>query len=158
MNHKRIGLGAALGAGVLAATALALAPAAAAVTPGSATAEYNCGFYGGGEATLTATQSGTTATIKLTSSEITTPIDVDPDTVDATLTLAKTGGGTTTFTGKKNPAMVAWGGVTVGPLTGTVAPGDRLNAYPGSMTMVIFGVSVTCNSTGLQSPGPFVFS
>ncbi|MFF2845820.1 hypothetical protein ACFVT5_05765 [Streptomyces sp. NPDC058001] len=157
MTHKRIGLGAALGAGVLAATALAAAPTAAAVTPTTATAEYNCGLYGGGEATLTATQSGTSATIKLTSSEITTPIAVAADTVNATLTLAKAGGGTRTFTGTKNPAMVARGGVAVGPLSGTVAAGDSLNANPGSMTMVIFGISVTCTSTGLQSPGPFVF-
>lgn len=157
MRSARKMTGVALGAGVLALGGLALAPAALAVTPQSATASYSCGLYGGGEATLTATQSGTTATISLSSSEITTPIAVAQDSVNATLTMAKGGGGTTAFTGQKNPAMSAGGGVAVGPLTGTVASGDSLDAGGGTMKMTIFGVTVTCTADGPQAPGPFVF-
>ncbi|RII17208.1 hypothetical protein DSC45_13675 [Streptomyces sp. YIM 130001] len=157
MKRSRIGIGAALTAGALATAGLIYAPAAAAVEPGTATVQADCGIYGGGEATLTATQDGTTATITVTSSEITTPVAVDANTVDTTITMTKGGGGTTEFTGSSNPAMEAGGGVDSGPLTGTVASGDSLDAFPGSLTLVVMGISVTCESTAAQSPGPFVF-
>ncbi|MFI7336672.1 hypothetical protein ACIBUY_01865 [Streptomyces sp. NPDC050085] len=157
MRSVRHLTGVALGAGALALTGLAFAPAALAVTPQTATASYSCGLYGGGEATLTAAQDGTSATITLTSAEITTPVNVAQDTVNATLTMARAGGGTIAFTGQKNPAMTAGGGVTVGPLSGTVASGDSLDAYNGNMKMTIFGVTVTCTADGPQVPGPFVF-
>lgn len=57
MRAKRTATGAALAAGALAVTGLALAPSAAAVTPQSATITASCGIFGGGSATLTATQS-----------------------------------------------------------------------------------------------------
>jgi len=157
MTRKRFGIAAALAAGTLAATGLALAPTAAAVTPQTATIVADCGLYGGGEATLTATQSGTAATITLSSSEITAPLALDQDSIASTLTLVKASGGTTSFTGTKNPAMAAGDGVSVGPLDGTVASGDSLEAYGGSLQMVVFGVTITCSATGAQSPGPFVF-
>jgi hypothetical protein len=157
MRCKRLGIGAALAAGTLAA-GLALAPGAAAVVPQSATIIADCGAYGGGEATLTATQTGTSATITLSSSEITSPLALDADSIASTLTMTKASGGTTAFTGTKNPAMAAGDGVSVGPLTGTVAPGDSLEAFGGSLKMVIFGfITVTCTAEGAQSPGPFVF-
>jgi hypothetical protein len=53
--------------------------------------------------------------------------------------------------------MAAGDPVTVGPLTGTVASGDRLEGYGGSLRMTAFGITVTCTATGPQSPGPFVF-
>ncbi|MFD9795165.1 hypothetical protein ACFWXK_29915 [Streptomyces sp. NPDC059070] len=158
MVRKRPLLIAALAAGGLATGALVLAPTAEAVSPGSATEVYNCGFYGGGEATLTVAQNGTAATVTLTSSEITTPIGVGADTITTTLTMAKSGGGTLVFSGKRNPAMAAGSGVTVGPLSGTVSPGLTANAHPGSVKMLVFGVTVTCTSTAAQAPGPFVFS
>ncbi|MFI6876782.1 hypothetical protein ACIBL6_25440 [Streptomyces sp. NPDC050400] len=148
---------AALAAGTLAAAGLAFAPPAAAVTPQSATVIADCGLYGSGEATLTAAQAGTAATMTLSSSEITTPVGVAEDTIAATLTLTKAGGGTTVFSGTRNPAMSAGSGVQVGPLDGVVAPGDTLEAYGGSLRMVIFGIAVTCTFEGPQAPGPFVF-
>ncbi|KQX53002.1 MULTISPECIES: hypothetical protein [unclassified Streptomyces] len=146
-------------AGGIAAASLAFAPTAAAVSPGSATATYDCGSWGGGTATLTATQSGTSATITVTSA-VTTPIAVGADTISSTLTLAKAGGGTRVFTGKKNPALGAGQSVVMGPLSGTVASGDSLNSYFAgvALKMVIFGVTVNCDAVTSQSPGPFVFS
>ncbi|MFE4591624.1 hypothetical protein [Streptomyces laurentii] len=144
--------------GVLAA-GLTFAPGAAAVSPGTATATYDCGMWGTGTANLAATQSGTTATITITSA-VKTPVAVGANTINSTLTLAKAGGGTRVFSGTKNPALAANQSVTMGPLTGTVAPGDSLNSYFAgtALKMVIFGVTVTCDATTSQSPGPFVFS
>lgn len=152
----RLAVGAALATGSLALAGFVLAPGAAAVAPGTATSKAECGIYGGGAVTLTATQSGTSATISVTSTEITTPVAVDANTVESTLTLTKASGGTTTFTGKSNPAMEAGGGVDSGPLSGTVASGDSLD-HPGSLKLVVQGITVTCNSTEGLAPGPFVF-
>jgi hypothetical protein len=143
--------------GALAAASLAFAPSALAVTPQSATITADCGSFGGGEATLTATQDGTAATITVTSSAITAPIALSENSISSTLTMVKASGGTTAFTGTENPAMAAGDPVTVGPLSGTVASGDSLEAYGGSLQMAVFGVTITCTATGAQSPGPFVF-
>ncbi|MGW2823714.1 hypothetical protein ACWC24_22375 [Streptomyces sp. NPDC001443] len=157
---KRLASGAALTAGILAATALAFAPsAAAAVTPGSATITASCGLFGGGAATLTATQvSGTSATVTLSSTGITTPLALSANSINSTLTMTNSTGANRVFSGTVNPAMAAGGAVTVGPLPGTVAVGDSLDFYKGSLKMVIFGITVTCTSSAAQSPGPFVFS
>lgn len=157
MRSKRLGSAAALAAGALAATGLAFAPTAAAVTPLTATITATCSIVGDGEATLTATQTGTAATITVTSTEITTPIALGQDSVTSTLTLVKASGGTTVFSGTKNPAIPAGGGVSVGPLDGTVAPGDSLEAFGGSLQLVVLGIPITCNANAPQSPGPFVF-
>ncbi|GLF93784.1 hypothetical protein [Streptomyces yaizuensis] len=152
-------IGTALAAGALAVGALVFAPAAAAVTPGTAQAGYDCGTWGAGTATLAATQSGTSATITLTSA-VTTPVAVGRDTINATLTFARAGGGTVKFTGKRNPALPAGGAVKIGPLAGTVAPGMSLNSYFAgpALTMNIFGFPVSCDAVTSQTPGPFVFS
>ena len=157
MRGKRTVTGAAVAAGALAVAGLAFAPTAAAVTPQTATITASCGIFGGGSATLTATQSGTSATMTLTSSAISAPVPVAQDSISSTLTLVKAGGGTTAFSGTKNPAMATGDPVSVGPLSGTVASGDSLEAYGGSLKMVIFGITVTCTATAPQSPGPFVF-
>ncbi|MET8243018.1 hypothetical protein ABZV31_00425 [Streptomyces sp. NPDC005202] len=157
MKGMRIGSGAALAVGALAVAGLALAPTAVAVSPQSAAIIADCGSFGGGEATLTATQDGAAATLTVNSSAITAPIALAQDSIQSTLTLVKAGGGTTVFTGTKNPAMAAGDTVTVGPLDGTVASGDRLEAYGGSLQMTVFGITITCTATGPQSPGPFVF-
>ncbi|MGW0733830.1 hypothetical protein [Streptomyces sp. NPDC002851] len=153
---SRLRLGTAVAAGALAVAGLAFAPSAAAVEPGTATTQADCGVYGGGKVTLTATQDGTTATITVTSDEITTPVAVEANSVQSTLTMTKAGGGTAEFTGSSNPAMEAGGGVDSGPLTGTVASGDSLD-HPGSLTLVVQGITVTCESTEALAPGPFVF-
>ncbi|MFE5138967.1 hypothetical protein [Streptomyces fagopyri] len=157
---KRLASGAALTAGVLAATALAFAPSAsAAVTPSSATITATCGLFGGGAATLTATQvSSTSATVTLSSTAITTPLALSANSINSTLTMTNSTGANRVFSGAVNPAIPAGGSVTVGPLPGTVAIGDSLDFYKGSLKMVIFGITVTCTSTAAQSPGPFVFS
>jgi hypothetical protein len=157
MRRKRIGAGAALAAGALAVTGLAFAPAALAVTPQTATISADCGTFGSGEATLTATQDGTAATLTVKSSAITAPIALGEDSIASTLTLVKAGGGTVDFTGTQNPAMAAGAPVEVGPLSGTVASGDSLEAFGGSLKMTVFGITITCTATGTQSPGPFVF-
>ncbi|GAB2843493.1 hypothetical protein GCM10027074_07620 [Streptomyces deserti] len=157
MRGKRIGAGAALVAGALAATGLTLAPTAVAVTPQTATITADCGTFGGGQATLTATQNGTSATVTVNTSAITAPIALAEDSIASTLTLVKAGGGTTVFTGTENPAMAAGAPVQVGPLSGTVASGDSLEAFGGSLRMTVFGITITCTATGPQSPGPFVF-
>jgi len=143
--------------GALAAASLAFAPSALAVTPQTATISADCGAFGSGQATLTATQDGTAATITVTSA-VTAPIALSQDSISSTLTLVNnTTGGTSTFSGTKNPAIAAGDPVTVGPLDGTVASGDSLEAYGGSLQLVVFGITVTCTATGPQSPGPFVF-
>ncbi|GGW80819.1 hypothetical protein [Streptomyces lomondensis] len=157
MRCKRIGAGAALAAGALAVTGLAFAPAALAVTPQTATISADCGTFGSGAATLTATQDGTAATVTVKSSAITAPIGLGEDSISSTLTLVKAGGGSVTFTGKENPAMAAGAPVEVGPLSGTVASGDSLEAFGGSLKMTVFGITITCTAAGPQSPGPFVF-
>ncbi|GAA4560049.1 hypothetical protein ACFYN9_02785 [Streptomyces collinus] len=157
MRCKRIGAGAALAAGALAVTGLAFAPAALAVTPQTATINADCGSFGSGEATLTATQDGTAATLTVKSSAITAPIGLGEDSISSTLTLVKAGGGTVDFTGTENPAMAAGAPVEVGPLSGTVASGDSLEAFGGSLKMTVFGITITCTASGPQSPGPFVF-
>jgi hypothetical protein len=157
MRCKRIGTGAALAAGALAVTGLAFAPAALAVTPQTATISADCGSFGSGEATLTATQDGTAATLTVKSSAITAPIALGEDSITSTLTLVKAGGGTVDFTGTENPAMAAGAPVEVGPLSGTAASGDSLEAFGGSLRMTVFGITITCTATGPQSPGPFVF-
>ncbi|CAL9454475.1 hypothetical protein SUDANB176_02509 [Streptomyces sp. enrichment culture] len=158
MRGKRIGTGASLAAGVLAVCGLVLAPTAAAVAPGTATVDADCGSWGGGEATLTATQSGTSATVTLNTSAVTAPVAIGRDSLASELTLVKAGGGTVVFRGTENPAMAAGDPLEVGPLTGTVAPGDSLEAYGGSLKVTAFGfVTITCTATGPQAPGPFVF-
>ncbi|MEU3653595.1 hypothetical protein AB0E67_12350 [Streptomyces sp. NPDC032161] len=139
----------------LAAGMLALTSTAGAVTPTTATVSFNCGIYGSGTATLTATQSGTAATINLSTSAITAPINVGANSVKSTLTLTNKGTSTVTFTGNSNPAIPAGSPVSTGPLSGTVASGDSLEAK--SLKVVVMGITATCNASSTQSPGPFVF-
>ncbi|MEU7638043.1 hypothetical protein ACFXPZ_01775 [Streptomyces sp. NPDC059101] len=155
MRRSKLGIGSLLGVGIALAGTLAMAPASVAVTPDTATLSFDCGSYGSGTATLTATQSGTDATISVSTSAITSPIDLGANSVTSTLTLTKNGSDTTVFSGSSNPAIPAGGAVTTGPLTGTVAPGDQLAG--SSLQVVVLGVTATCNATSPQSPGPFVF-
>ncbi|MFE9770769.1 hypothetical protein ACFYOV_03615 [Streptomyces sp. NPDC005931] len=158
MRGKRFGTGVSLAAGVLAVCGLAFAPTAAAVAPGSATVDADCGTRGGGEATLTATQNGTSATITLHTSAVTAPVALGRDSLVSELTMVKAGGGTTVFRGTRNPAMATGDALEVGPLTGTVAPGDSLEAFGGTLKVTAFGfITITCTATAPQAPGPFVF-
>ncbi|MER7024834.1 MULTISPECIES: hypothetical protein [Streptomyces] len=157
MRHGKLGkaLGSALAVGAALVGTLAMAPAAGAVDPDTATLGFDCGTYGKGTATLTATQDGTAATISVSTSAVTAPIDVAANSVKSTLTLTKNGSGTATFSGSSNPKIPSGGAVSTGPLTGTVASGDKLEAT--SLKVVVFGITATCKATGPQDPGPFVF-
>ncbi|MET9345833.1 hypothetical protein [Streptomyces termitum] len=160
MRRSTLGAAGALAAGIATAS-LAFAPtAAAAVSPGTATATYDCGSWGGGVATLVMTHSGTTAQVTITA-PVTTPIAVGADTITSSLTLANSAGPARVFTGKKNPAIPAGGTAKLGPLTATpVVAGDKLNSYFAgtALKLVIFGVTVNCDAVTSQSPGPFVIS
>lgn len=158
MRGKQFGTGAALLAGALAVTGLVFAPSALAVNPTTATVTASCGLFGGGAATLTATQTGTAATLTLKSTAITAPIPIGANTINSTLTMANSTGAARVFTGTVNPAMATGAPIEIGPLNGTVASGDSLNFYRGSLKMVVFGITVTCTSSASQSPGPFVYS
>ncbi|MEU5461464.1 hypothetical protein ACH41C_00110 [Streptomyces althioticus] len=158
MRGKRLGTGLSLAAGALAVCGLAFAPTAAAVDPGTATVNADCGSYGGGDATLTATQDGTSATITLNTSSVTAPVSLGQDSLVSELTLVNPDGGTVVFKGTKNPAMSTGDALEVGPLPGTVASGDTLEAYGGTLKVTAFGfITITCTATGPQAPGPFVF-
>ncbi|MER6104334.1 hypothetical protein ABT115_18905 [Streptomyces sp. NPDC001832] len=135
-TRRRVRVPLVLAAACSAAAALALAPTAQAVTPLTATATYDCGTWGSGLATLTATDSGTSKTIKLNSSAITMPPGsaADPNSITTTLKLTKTSGGVTSqvqFSGKANPGMTSPNPITLGPLkltSGTLAAGDTTNS------------------------------
>lgn len=140
----------------LAAGSLVLAPTAGAVAPAAtATIDFDCGSYGSGNATLTAAQDGTAATIEVSTSAITAPIAIGEGAVTSTLTLTNNGSGAVTFSGNSNPAIPAGSPVSTGPLAGTVAAGDSLEAT--SLKVVVFGVTANCTATSAQSPGPFEF-
>ncbi|MDQ1010063.1 hypothetical protein QFZ82_004548 [Streptomyces sp. V4I23] len=153
MKHSTLLLTALLATGTLATATTAYA--APRVTPETATLSFDCGSYGSGTATLKATQDGTAATIEVSTEAIKAPIALSENSVESTLTLTRNGSGTTTFTGNANPAIPAGGAVSTGPLNGTVASGDSLEAT--SLTVVVFGVTAQCTATSPQNPGPFVF-
>ncbi|MHB9856898.1 hypothetical protein [Streptomyces sp. YIM S03343] len=142
---------------VLLAGAVALAPAAAAVTPDTATAVYDCGIYGRSVAQLTADQSGSLGMITVVFYQITAPVSIPWSSIHSRLVLADTDAYTTrTFEGYANPDLRAGDWLTVGPLPGTVYSGDSLSASGGSLTMDIYGVRIDCTSSML-SPHPFIF-
>uniref|UniRef100_A0AAU2VV10 Uncharacterized protein n=1 Tax=Streptomyces sp. NBC_00008 TaxID=2903610 RepID=A0AAU2VV10_9ACTN len=125
------------GAGCAVGAMLALSsPTASAVVPLTATASYDCGSWGSGLATLTAADSGTNKTIKVTSTAITMPAgtSADPNSITTTLTLTKTSGGVTSqvqFSAKTNPGLSGGNPITLGPLkltSGTLAVGDSTNS------------------------------
>ncbi|MEY9844427.1 hypothetical protein [Streptacidiphilus sp. MAP5-3] len=155
MKHARLGAGTALAVSVLLGAGVAQAPLAGAVSPDSATVAFDCGSYGSGTATLTASQNGTAATITLSTSAITAPLDIGADSVSSNLTMTNTDGSTVSFTGDANPDIPAGSAVSTGPLTGTVAAGDNLSAT--SLTVTVFGITATCTATSAQTPGPFSF-
>ncbi|GAA1499981.1 hypothetical protein [Streptomyces synnematoformans] len=156
MTNGRPAARSALGVGAAVAGALLLAaPSALAVEPQTATTAFDCGSWGSGAATLEATQDGTAATITITTDAITSPTDIPADSATTTLTLTKNGSETVEFTGSSNPAIPAEAPADTGPLTGTVASGDSLEA--ASLTVTVFGMTATCEATAAQDPGPFVF-
>ncbi|WP_328910081.1 hypothetical protein OG230_11515 [Streptomyces sp. NBC_00234] len=160
MRRSRFCIGAALAAGALAVSGLALAPAATAVTPANAAADYDCGSFGGGDANLRAVQSGSSITITVSTSVV-TPLPIGAGAATTTLKLARNGGpATATFSGSSNPSIPAFGAFVSGPLTSATAfaAGDTLDSYFGgtALTLQIFGTTVSCDAVTSQAPGPFV--
>lgn len=134
---------------------LLAAPSALAVEPQTATIGFDCGSWGAGEATLEATQDGTAATITITTDAITAPIPIGANSASSTLTLTRNGTDTVEFSGSSNPAIPVSAPADTGPLDGTVASGDSLEAT--SLTVSVLGITATCDATTPQNPGPFVF-
>jgi hypothetical protein len=155
MRRTKFGIGLATTTAALAVGAIALAPGAGAVEPTTATIDANCGIFGSGQATLEATQDGTSATITVSTDAVTAPVAVDAGAVDSTLTLTNADGESVTFTGSDNPAMASGDPVTTGPLSGTVAAGDVLEA--DTLEAQVMGLTISCSATSPQDPGPFEF-
>ncbi|WP_329117096.1 hypothetical protein [Streptomyces sp. NBC_01465] len=159
MGRARLGIGTAVAAGALALGGLAFAPAAAAVTPTVATAEYDCGIFGGGTAQLTAAQTGSGIVVSVETA-VTTPLQINPGDATTSLTLALNGSGTAVFTGSSNPLMPSGTPYKSGPLTSATsfATGDSLDSYFGgtALTLSIFGTTVSCDAVTAQDPGAFV--
>ncbi|MEU0632222.1 hypothetical protein [Streptomyces sp. NPDC005989] len=173
-NRRHIPL--VLAAACSVAGALALAPTAQAVAPLTATATYDCGAWGSGLATLTAADSGTSKTIKITSTAIKMPAgtSADPNSITTTLKLTKTAGGVTSqvqFSGKVNPGLSGGNPITLGPLkltSGTLAAGNSTDSVvlppPPSATNWSLQIvassptsaTVPCVATSNQS-APFVW-
>lgn len=164
-RSKRMGTIAVLSGGALFA-GLTLAPHAVAVTPATATAGYDCGTWGSGTATVTATDSGGVKKLKLSSTAITVPVGtiVPPNSITTTIKVKQNGSGEVDFSGTVNPSMSS--AVTLGPLpqsTGTLAAGDTTDSWvltgtPSadnwSVKIVTSSPSVTtvyCIATGPQS-------
>lgn len=94
-------------------------------------------------------------TISVSTPAISAPVDVAAGSVDSTLTLTNNGTGTSTFTGNSNPAIPA-----EQPRVHRAAERDRRRrGQPGGQVLkvVVMGITVTCNATSAQAPGPFVF-
>ncbi|UUN26838.1 hypothetical protein [Streptomyces sp. FIT100] len=162
MRRTRLGIGTAIAAGALAVTGLAFAPTAMAVMPATATATYDCGFFGGGTAQLDAVQSGSSITITVTTA-VTTPLPIQPGDAATTLRLALNGSGQAVFSGSNNPQMDAGDPYNSGPLTSSTSfvTGDSLDSLdPGvgpGLSLTIFGTTVDCDAVTDQS-APFVAS
>ncbi|WP_424210638.1 hypothetical protein ACN20G_00270 [Streptomyces sp. BI20] len=157
-------------AGALVSVA-ALATSAWAVSPSTATASYNCGTWGSGTATLTATDSGGVKKIKLTSTSITMPAgsSANPNSITTTLKVKKTAGGVTSevqFSGTVNPGMSGGNPITLGPIalsSGTLAAGNTSDSWvlagaPSAsnwslriVTSSPTAATVYCTATGAQS-------
>ncbi|MER7171083.1 hypothetical protein [Streptomyces mesophilus] len=130
------------------------------MAPAQATATYGCGIWGGTTAELHATQSGSSVTIRVRTG-IATPVAIDAGTMTTTLRMARNGTDVAVFTGSSNPLIPGYGAFDSGPLTSTTGfvPGDTLDSYLGpslGLTLTVIGVTVECQATAPQFPGPFV--
>ncbi|MEU6194956.1 hypothetical protein [Streptomyces sp. NPDC047061] len=143
-------------AALLAGT-VALAPGAAAVTPTQATTQYDCGLLGWADGQLTATQTGTFVTITIELS-VTAPLAVPWYSISSTLELDDINTGRPVFfAGTVNPPLSAGDPIVLGPLPGTVEPGESLDAYGQELTFQMYGIRFSCEAVFPLSPGPFQF-
>ncbi|MEV6106573.1 hypothetical protein AB0M28_17920 [Streptomyces sp. NPDC051940] len=162
MSQRRLcALAAVTTAGAIGAV-FGLSASAAAVTPATATASFDCGTWGSGSATLTAADSGGVKSIRFDSSAIKIPPDtfVDPNTLTTTARFTKNGGSTpdAVFSGTVNPPMDPGSDVTIGPIpltSANLSAGDTTNSYTAAWSIRIQppgGVAaVDCTATSSQS-------
>ncbi|MER6080185.1 hypothetical protein [Streptomyces sp. NPDC001833] len=145
-------------AALLAGT-VALAPGAAAVTPTQATTEYDCGnLLGLVNAQLTATQSGTDATITVELRSVNAPVAIQWNSITSTLVLNDINTGQPiVFMGTANPFLPAGDPIVLGPLLGTVEPGESLDVFRNELTFLMYGIRFDCEAITPLSPGPFQF-
>ncbi|MFC8128437.1 hypothetical protein [Streptomyces sp. NPDC057302] len=144
--------------------ALATPSAAAPTASQTVTASYDCGSYGVSDLKIEASAANGTGSVKISTSGGLAPVDIPADSITATLTLERAGGGTVNFTGTANDAAAAGQPVTIGALTGAVSAGDSLDSYipaagsaDASLSLNILGSENTCKAVSKQTPGPIVF-
>ncbi|MEU5124689.1 hypothetical protein [Streptomyces mobaraensis] len=128
------------------------------------TARYDCGRFGVTDLTIEGSADHGVGSIRFSTSGGIAPADIPADSVSATLRLRKADGGIASFSGTANAATPAGQPVVVGPLTGPVAAGDRLDSYipaagsgDSSLSLNVLGTANTCTAVSLQTPGPLVF-
>lgn len=130
----------------------------------SATAPYTCvGSRGTVKLTARAGEQAGEVRFALVATRFTTPMSLDAGEVRATLTLARKApgrDGTAVFRGT-NPKLEAGQPVRLGPLTGRVERGDRLDSYrvgDQPAVRISYGpLDLTCRAEAAQRPGPFTF-
>ncbi len=154
MKLRILGTGTA-GAVALTMGALATAPVATAVDPTTATVRITCSSFASGQATLEARRDGAAVTITVFTPVVWVSHFMPADFMETTLKLSTEDGREVTFSGKSNPAMKLGDSFNSGPLTGTVTPGDTLEAK--SVTFRFLQFREDCTVTSPQTPGPFVF-
>lgn len=128
------------------------------------TAPYTCGGTRGA-VQLTARAGDRAGEVRFTlvATRFTTPMALEAGEVKATLRLANTArgrDGTEVFRGT-NPTLKAGQPVRLGPLTGRVERGDRLDSHRSRgrpAVRISYGpLDLTCRAEAAQRPGPFTF-
>ncbi|MFJ9560459.1 hypothetical protein ACIRQQ_10505 [Streptomyces fuscichromogenes] len=153
------GTGTVTAAAALLAGTVALAPGAAAVTPTQATTQYHCGnLLGWVNAQLTATQTGSYATMTVQLTSVDAPIAIQGYSIASTLMLDDVNTGQpVVFMGTVNPPLSVGDPIVLGPLSGVVDPGESLDVYGKELTFVMLGIRFDCQAVTPLSPGPFAF-
>ncbi|MBZ4322459.1 hypothetical protein [Streptomyces huiliensis] len=145
---------------------LAVAGPAAATPAGVqvVSARYDCGPFGVTDLTIEATADNGVGSVRFSTGAGLAPADIPAGSISATLRLRKADGGVASFSGTANAATPAGQPVVVGPLTGPVAAGDRLDSYlpaagsgDTSLSLNVLGTANTCTAVTAQTPGPLVF-
>lgn len=131
----------------------------------TATARYSCrGTAGWVRLTTRMGETPGEVEFSLTTKAFTTPVAIAAGKVKAVLTLAREradgGVGTAVFRGSA-PRLKPGQSIGLGPLTGKVTQGDRLDSYRGKKRpalRVSYGtLRLDCHARSAQRPGPFVF-
>ena len=131
----------------------------------TATAAYRCrGAQGRVRLTARPGERPGTVRLSLVTKGFTTPVAVAAGKVRAVLVMSREradgGTGTAVFRGS-TPRLKPGQSIRLGPLRGTVAPGDRLDSYRGkkrtALRLVYGKLRIDCRARSAQRPGPFRF-